>query len=135
MCTKAAVSCIREKTAESNIDIEADDLPKEFYDTLKVTMQHMDKAIKQTPASAMKEFVVEIPSTTFDDIGGLEDVKSELREMIEFPVTHPEYFEELGKYNIFSFSSLFSASNSSCINSNAHPCTTSLQCKPKIRHK
>ena len=44
----------------------------------------------------MKEFVVEIPSVTFDDIGGLEDVKNELREMIEFPVTHPEYFEELG---------------------------------------
>ena len=96
MCTKAAVSCIREKTAESNVDIEAEQLPAEFYDTLKVTMQHMDKAIKQTPASAMKEFVVEIPSVTFDDIGGLEDVKNELREMIEFPVTHPEYFEELG---------------------------------------
>jgi len=97
-------SCVRKlpchafvkKTAESNIDIEAEDLPPEFYATLKVTMQHMDKAIKQTPASAMKEFVVEIPSTTFEDIGGLEDVKNELREMIEFPVTHPEYFEELG---------------------------------------
>ncbi len=96
MCTKAAVSCIRERAGEGDVDIEAENLPPSFYESLKVTQEHFDKAIKTTPASAMKEFVVEIPSVTFDDIGGLEDVKNELREMIEFPVAHPEYFEELG---------------------------------------
>ena len=96
VCTKAAVRCIRERAGEGDIDIEAEKLPQSFYQSLNVTQQHFDKAIKNTPASAMKEFVVEIPNVSFADIGGLENVKSELREMIEFPVNNPEYFEELG---------------------------------------
>ena len=46
--------------------------------------------------SSLKDSVVEIPNVSFADIGGLEDVKAEMKDMIEMPVKFPELFEQLG---------------------------------------
>jgi len=45
--------------------------------------------------SALRETVVEVPNVTWQDIGGLEGVKRELQELIQYPVEHPEKFEAL----------------------------------------
>ena len=44
----------------------------------------------------MRETVVEVPNITWNDIGGLVDVKRELRELVQYPVEHPEKFEKFG---------------------------------------
>lgn len=46
--------------------------------------------------SALRETVVEVPNVTWDDIGGLESVKRELQEVVQYPVEHPEKFEKFG---------------------------------------
>lgn len=46
---------------------------------------------KSTP-SAIRETVVEVPTVTWDDVGGLENVKTELQELVQYPVEHPEKF-------------------------------------------
>ena len=50
---------------------------------------------KSTP-SAIRETVVETPTVTWDDIGGLEKVKLELQELVQYPVEHPEKFLKFG---------------------------------------
>src|SRR5687767_5551552 len=46
--------------------------------------------------SSLRETVVEVPNITWNDIGGLVDVKNELRELVQYPIEHPEKFEKLG---------------------------------------
>ena len=46
--------------------------------------------------SALRETVVEVPTVTWDDIGGLENVKKELQELVQYPVEHPEKFLKFG---------------------------------------
>ena len=84
MTMKAAVSCIRRRSSE--VDLQADKLSAEFLNSLQITMDDMLKAIGQVQPSALKDVSVEIPDVSFDDIGGLEEVKQELKEMVEFPV-------------------------------------------------
>ena len=50
---------------------------------------------KSTP-SAIRETVVEVPTVTWEDIGGLENVKKELQELVQYPVEHPEKFLKFG---------------------------------------
>jgi len=64
-------------------------------DCIKVTMDDFNHALKVVEPSALREFRVEIPSTTWEDIIGLEDVKMELKEVIEFPLKYPELYEEM----------------------------------------
>ena len=94
LCTEAAMTCIREKM--EFIDFEDDEIDAEVLDSLCVTMDHFRYALTQANPSSLRETVVEVPTTTWDDIGGLEDVKRELREMVQYPVEHPEKFEKFG---------------------------------------
>ena len=94
LCSKAAISAITKAAAD--IDLEADVLPAEFYERLKMGMSDFMSALPDVPPSALKEFVVAKPSVTFDDIGGLEDVKRELIEMIEFGKDEDGYFDDMG---------------------------------------
>ena len=50
---------------------------------------------KSTP-SALRETVVEVPNVSWQDIGGLEGVKKELQELVQYPVEHPEKFLKFG---------------------------------------
>eukprot|EP00727_Mastigamoeba_balamuthi_P000471 m51a1_g10420 putative cell division cycle protein 48 (776) ;mRNA; f:913-4569 len=94
LCTEAALQCIREKM--ELIDIEGDKIPAQVLDSMAVTMEHFKTAMGASNPSALREMVVEVPNTTWEDVGGLEPVKRELREMIQYPVTHPEKFRKFG---------------------------------------
>jgi transitional endoplasmic reticulum ATPase len=94
LCTEAAMQCIREKM--DVIDIEDDTIDAEVLDSLAVTQDHFKYALTQSNPSSLRETVVEVPSVKWQDIGGLEDVKRELKEMVQYPVEHPEKFEKFG---------------------------------------
>jgi transitional endoplasmic reticulum ATPase len=76
LCTEAALQCIREKM--DVIDIEDETIDAEVLDAMAVTNEHFRFAQGQTNPSSLRETVVEIPDVTWDDIGGLEDVKKNL---------------------------------------------------------
>ena len=94
LCTEAAMQCIREKM--DLIDIEDDTIDAEVLDSMSVNMDHFKYAISKANPSSLRETVVEIPNITWDDIGGLEQVKRELMETVQYPVEHPEKFEKFG---------------------------------------
>jgi transitional endoplasmic reticulum ATPase len=75
---------------------EEEPIPKEILEQLYVTHQDFKDALKVVRPSAMREVLVEIPNVKWVDIGGLDDVKQELIEAVEWPIKYPESFKRLG---------------------------------------
>jgi len=71
-------------------------IPAELLEKMKVTSADFSDALKEIEPSAMREVLVEITKTTWDDVGGLDNVKKELHEAIELPLEDPASFERLG---------------------------------------
>lgn len=94
LCTEAALNCIREKM--DVIDLEDDTIDAQILEQMAVTQEHFKSALESSNPSALRETVVEIPNVSWEDIGGLEDVKRELQEVVQYPVEHPEKFEKFG---------------------------------------
>nr|AHL28478.1 cell division cycle 48 protein [Chromera velia] len=94
LCTEAALNCIREKM--DLIDLEDETIDAEVLDSMAVTQEHFNTAAGVCNPSSLRETVVEVPNVKWDDIGGLEDVKRNLQEMILYPIDHPEKFEKFG---------------------------------------
>merc|ERR1712020_585657 len=92
--SEAAIQQIREKM--DLIDLEDDTIDAEVLDSLAVTMENFRFAMGKSTPSAIRETVVEVPNVTWDDIGGLEGVKRELQELVQYPVEHPEKFLKFG---------------------------------------
>tara|TARA_Y100000310_G_scaffold246620_2_gene251962 strand:+ start:743 stop:3193 length:2451 start_codon:yes stop_codon:yes gene_type:complete len=71
-------------------------IPKEMLERLKITQDDFKDALKVVRPSALREVLVEIPNTKWEDIGGLGNVRQELIEAVEWPLKHPESFHKLG---------------------------------------
>jgi len=94
VCSEAALQQIREKM--DLIDLEDETIDAEVLNSLAVTMENFRFAMGKSTPSAIRETVVETPNVSWDDIGGLENVKNELRELVQYPVEHPEKFLKFG---------------------------------------
>jgi len=94
LCSEAALQCIREKM--DIIDIDDDTIDAEVLEALAVSNDHFKFAQGHTNPSSLRETVVEIPTTTWEDIGGLEETKKDLQEMILYPIEHPDKFAKFG---------------------------------------
>merc|ERR1711881_307447 len=94
LCTEAALQCIREKM--DLIDLEEETIDAEILDSMAVTQDHFKIAMGTCNPSSLRETVVEVPNIKWDDIGGLEETKRSLQEMILYPIDHPEKFEKFG---------------------------------------
>jgi transitional endoplasmic reticulum ATPase len=95
LCTEAAMITIREKM--HLIDLEEDGIDAEILASMAVTKSHFTKALGEANPSALRETKVEIPTVTWEDVGGLEDVKQELIEVVEYPIKYPEQFAKFGQ--------------------------------------
>ncbi len=71
-------------------------IPAEILEKMRVTMQDFHEALREIEPSAMREVFVEIPKASWDDVGGLEEVKKAMHESIEQPLEDPESFSRLG---------------------------------------
>eukprot|EP00055_Hartaetosiga_balthica_P018573 m.134800 g.134800 ORF g.134800 m.134800 type:complete len:809 (+) comp9735_c0_seq1:125-2551(+) len=94
LCSEAALQQIRDRM--DLIDLEEDTIDAEVLDLLAVTMDNFRFALGASNPSALREAAVEIPTVSWEDIGGLEAVKNELRELVQYPVEHPEKFLKFG---------------------------------------
>jgi len=90
---EAAMDAIRDILPEINID---EPIPIEIIQKLIVKDKNFLKAVKEIKPSAMREYLREIPEISWDDIGGLEDIKQALKEAIEWPLMHPKLFKKAG---------------------------------------
>jgi len=75
---------------------EEEPIPKEILERLRITQTDFREALKVVRPSALREVLVEIPNIKWSDVGGLEDVKQELIEAVEWPLKHPGSFKRLG---------------------------------------
>ena len=71
------------------IDLDEDNIDAEVLDSLGVTIENFRFALGCSNPSALRETVVEVPKAKWDDIGGLQKVKRELQETVQYPVEHP----------------------------------------------
>merc|ERR1712012_768610 len=94
LCSEAALQQIRGKM--DLIDLEDETIDAEVLDSLAVTMADFRYAMGKSTPSAIRECVVEVPTVTWADVGGLENVKRELQELVQYPVEHPEKFLKFG---------------------------------------
>ncbi len=94
ICKEAAMSALRGILPE--IKLEEKVIPSEVLEKLQVTKEDFDDALKMVEPSAMREVLVEVPNVRWGDVGGLEDVKRELREAVEWPLKHPDSFKRMG---------------------------------------
>lgn len=95
LCKEAAMLALRRVLPQISWKKE-EEIPPEILEKLRVTKKDFENALKLVEPSAMREVLVEIPKVRWEDIGGLEDVKKTLQEIVEWPLKHPESFKRLG---------------------------------------
>ncbi len=96
LAREAAMAALRRLMKEGKIDFEVETIPKEVLEELRVTRRDFYEALKMVEPSALREVLLEIPNVRWSDIGGLEEVKEQLREAVEWPLKYPEAFLSFG---------------------------------------
>ena len=92
LAKEAAMHALRRIIPQIKIEEE---IPAEIIDQLRVTNEDFIEAHKHVEPSAMREVLVEIPDVKWEDVGGLDDVKRDLAEAVEWPLKYPEVFASL----------------------------------------
>ncbi len=95
LAKEAAMNVLRRNLQDFNLE-EGKEIPNEILEKLKITGEDFREAIKVVRPSAMREVLIEKPTTKWSDIGGLEKIKAELKETVEWPLNHADAFKKLG---------------------------------------
>ncbi|MBW2978298.1 CDC48 family AAA ATPase, partial [Candidatus Woesearchaeota archaeon] len=95
LAKEAAMIVLRKVLPELRLE-EDSAIPKEILEKLQINTDDFYQALKTVRPSAMREVLVEIPTVKWTDIGGLENVKQELIEAVEWPLKHPDSFKRMG---------------------------------------
>ncbi|HEY5605804.1 MAG TPA: CDC48 family AAA ATPase [Thermoplasmata archaeon] len=75
-----------------DIDLQVDNIPPEALNRLEVTREDFLQAFREMEPSTLREVLIEKPNVRWDDVGGLEEAKQELRESIEWPLKMNKLF-------------------------------------------
>ena len=94
LCKEAAMKCLRRLLPELNLEEEK--IPPETLDKLIVNADDFKKALVEVTPSGMREVFIENPDVSWEEIGGLEEVKKELMEAVEWPMKYPGLYDKLG---------------------------------------
>ncbi len=94
LCREAAMTALRRILPE--IDLEQKVIPKETLDKLIIKRSDFEDVMKEIQPSALREILFEVPNVTWNDIGGLDNVKSLLKEAVEWPLRYAASFRRIG---------------------------------------
>jgi len=95
LAKEAAMTVLRRNIHKFNLE-EDKEIPQETLNELRVSQKDFDEALKIVRPSAMREVLVETPTTRWNDIGGIENVKRDLKEAVEWPLKFPDSFTRMG---------------------------------------
>ena len=93
LCREAAMDAVRRILPQVNLK---DGIASEVLEKLNVGRADFENALKRVQPSAMREIMIQVPNVTWDDIGGLADIRELMQESIELPLKEPEAFRRLG---------------------------------------
>ena len=88
---EAAMRSLRRILPE--IDLDEDKISAEILQKIEISSEDFRDALKEVRPSALREVQVQIPNVSWDDVGGLDELKEELREAVEWPIKHKEAFD------------------------------------------
>jgi transitional endoplasmic reticulum ATPase len=91
---EAAMKALRRYLPE--IDLDEEDIPPSLIDRMIIKRGDFRGALNEVEPSAMREVLVELPKISWDDVGGLEDAKGQVKESVEWPMSDPEKFDRMG---------------------------------------
>ncbi|MEM3068602.1 MAG: CDC48 family AAA ATPase [Nitrososphaerales archaeon] len=94
LCKEAAMKALRRVLPE--LKLEEEKLPPDVLNKLQVNADDFENALKDIMPSAMREVYLETPDVKWSEIGGLENVKRELQEAVEWPLRYPELYKQMG---------------------------------------
>jgi transitional endoplasmic reticulum ATPase len=95
LCKEAAMIVLRKVLPKMKLDAE-EQIPQEMLEKLIIEHSDFIDALKVVRPSAMREVLVETPNVNWEDVGGLDSTKEELRESVEWPLKYPETFKRMG---------------------------------------
>jgi len=94
LMTEAAMQCVRELAGD--IDVDAEDVDPEVLEALVITQEHITHAMDKTAPSSLRDKSVEIPDCSWEDVGGLLDVKREMTETLMYPLKYAAKYARYG---------------------------------------
>ncbi len=94
LCKEAAMKCLRRLLPILNLEEEK--IPPETLDKLVVNHEDFTKALIEVTPSGMREVFIENPDVKWEEVGGLEEVKRDLQEAVEWPMKYPGLYDKLG---------------------------------------
>src|SRR5437016_3257874 len=94
LCKEAAMKCLRRLLPEINLADEK--IPPETLEKLVVNEEDYQFALREVTPAGMREVYIEKPEIRWDEVGGLESVKRELQEAVEWPMKYPTLYSKLG---------------------------------------
>ncbi|XP_019859934.1 PREDICTED: transitional endoplasmic reticulum ATPase-like isoform X2 [Amphimedon queenslandica] len=97
VCSEAAMQHIRGKMKSGVINLDDDTINDEVLESLAITMGDFKYALSKSDPSVLRENQLEVPVVSWSDVGGLEELKRDLEELIKFPMNYPEKFLKFGQ--------------------------------------
>ncbi len=91
LAKEAAMRSLRRILPE--IDLDEEKISTEILQKIEITSEDFRDALKEVRPSALREVQVQIPNVSWDDVGGLVELKEELRQAVEWPIKHKEAFD------------------------------------------
>ncbi|MFX0081350.1 MAG: CDC48 family AAA ATPase [Candidatus Hodarchaeota archaeon] len=91
---EAAMSALRRYLPK--IDLESEIIDPELLEEIEVTKNDFEEALKEVLPSGIREVFVEVPNVTWDQVGGLENLKQKLVEAVDWPLSNPSIFSRMG---------------------------------------
>ncbi len=95
LCKEAAMNSLRRVLPEVKMK-EGERIPKTVLEKIIITPEDFKEGLKLVRPSAMREVLIETPRVKWDDVGGLKDIKEQLKEAIELPIHNPKVFSRMG---------------------------------------
>jgi len=93
LARESAMKALRRHLPDIDVDKP---IPAEVLEKMRVTQEDFNTALREVEPSAMREVLLEMPRVRWEDVGGLEEIKRQLREMVELPLEDPESFARMG---------------------------------------
>ena len=93
LAKEAAMRSLRRILADEEIDLDEEKISSEILQKIQISSEDFRDALKEVSPSALREVQVQIPDINWDDVGGLDALKEELREAVEWPIKHKEAFD------------------------------------------
>jgi len=93
LCKEAAMNALRKLLPQ--IDLDQDFVPAELLNSIRIEPDDFEQAFREMVPSVMREVMLETPDVSWEDIGGLDDAKQQLVEVVEWPLKFPGLYKHM----------------------------------------